>query len=274
MIRVGSNGRVRRTMCTSTRAPPLLVEASPPPWAFCNQIPSYPVCDRSSSAPRWHRPRRAPSETRHARRPSSSNTPPTRTPRASTATPSRGSCAWWRRRWARRLSWSHGCSSPEGREDATLARSHILSILAVEPFATGTCRYLQQSFLPKRRALTSGAGHHCLQAAPSRSAVGVGTLRPRPPASLCVFGATRGTRVFGAHTYWPERPSDTCWRLFVCLLPLLCTQVDPMEPPKHKHKKVPRAPADDPVPVLHSPPRKVGNPWCLLRVFFLVAGLD
>lgn len=30
-----------------------------------------------------------------------------------------------------------------------------------------------------------------------------------------------------------------------------------MEPPKHKHKKVPRAPADDPVPVLHSPPRKV-----------------
>ena len=34
-------------------------------------------------------------------------------------------------------------------------------------------------------------------------------------------------------------------------------KVDPMEPPKHKHKKVPRAPADDPVPVLHSPPRKV-----------------
>lgn len=30
-----------------------------------------------------------------------------------------------------------------------------------------------------------------------------------------------------------------------------------MEPPKHKHKKVPRAPADDPVPILHSPPRKV-----------------
>ncbi|CAM9245147.1 unnamed protein product, partial [Choristocarpus tenellus] len=38
---------------------------------------------------------------------------------------------------------------------------------------------------------------------------------------------------------------------------LVAAQVDPMEPPKHKHKKVPRAPADDPVPVLHSPPRKV-----------------
>ena len=34
-------------------------------------------------------------------------------------------------------------------------------------------------------------------------------------------------------------------------------QVDPMEPPKHKHKKVPRGPPSPPVPVLHSPPRKL-----------------
>lgn len=34
-------------------------------------------------------------------------------------------------------------------------------------------------------------------------------------------------------------------------------QVDPMEPPKFKHKKTPRGPPDDPVPVLHSPPRKL-----------------
>ncbi|KAK3815007.1 MAG: SKIP/SNW domain-containing protein [Benniella sp.] len=33
--------------------------------------------------------------------------------------------------------------------------------------------------------------------------------------------------------------------------------VDPMEPPKHQHKKVPRAPGSPPPPVLHSPPRKV-----------------
>lgn len=46
-----------------------------------------------------------------------------------------------------------------------------------------------------------------------------------------------------------------CFVLFLFLS--LSSQVDPMEPPKHKHKKVPRAPADDPVPVLHSPPRKV-----------------
>ncbi|KAJ8604161.1 hypothetical protein CTAYLR_008586 [Chrysophaeum taylorii] len=34
-------------------------------------------------------------------------------------------------------------------------------------------------------------------------------------------------------------------------------QVDPMEPPKHKHSKIPRGPPSPPVPVLHSPPRKV-----------------
>ena len=34
-------------------------------------------------------------------------------------------------------------------------------------------------------------------------------------------------------------------------------QVDPMEPPKHKHTKVPRGPPSPPVPVLHSPPRKI-----------------
>ncbi len=34
-------------------------------------------------------------------------------------------------------------------------------------------------------------------------------------------------------------------------------QVDPMEPPKHKQTKVPRGPPSPPVPVLHSPPRKL-----------------
>lgn len=34
-------------------------------------------------------------------------------------------------------------------------------------------------------------------------------------------------------------------------------QVDPMEPPKHKHVKVPRGPGSPPVPILHSPPKKL-----------------
>ena len=35
------------------------------------------------------------------------------------------------------------------------------------------------------------------------------------------------------------------------------TQSDPLEPPKFRHKKVPRGPGSPPVPVLHSPPRNV-----------------
>ena len=38
---------------------------------------------------------------------------------------------------------------------------------------------------------------------------------------------------------------------------LVEAQVDPMEPPKFKHKRVPRGPPSPPVPVMHSPPRKV-----------------
>lgn len=34
-------------------------------------------------------------------------------------------------------------------------------------------------------------------------------------------------------------------------------QQDPMEPPKFKHKKIPRGPPSPPPPVMHSPPRKV-----------------
>ena len=36
-------------------------------------------------------------------------------------------------------------------------------------------------------------------------------------------------------------------------------QIDPMQPPKHQHRKAPRGPADDPVPVLHAPPEKLSK---------------
>eukprot|EP01104_Vermistella_antarctica_P021349 TRINITY_DN959_c0_g1_i1.p1 TRINITY_DN959_c0_g1~~TRINITY_DN959_c0_g1_i1.p1 ORF type:complete len:691 (-),score=232.56 TRINITY_DN959_c0_g1_i1:58-2130(-) len=41
------------------------------------------------------------------------------------------------------------------------------------------------------------------------------------------------------------------------IIRLVEAPVDPLEPPKFKHKKAPAAPGDDPVPVMHSPPRKV-----------------
>ena len=41
------------------------------------------------------------------------------------------------------------------------------------------------------------------------------------------------------------------------VIQMVPAQVDPMMPPKHKHEKAPRGPAEDPVPVLHAPPRKL-----------------
>ncbi|GMH94496.1 hypothetical protein TrST_g10950 [Triparma strigata] len=41
------------------------------------------------------------------------------------------------------------------------------------------------------------------------------------------------------------------------VIKVISAQVDPMEPPKHKHRKVPGGPAEDPVPILHSPPKKL-----------------
>ncbi|EPY51312.1 splicing factor Prp45 [Schizosaccharomyces cryophilus OY26] len=41
------------------------------------------------------------------------------------------------------------------------------------------------------------------------------------------------------------------------IIKLVTEEQDPMEPPKFRHKKVPRGPPSPPVPVLQSPPRKV-----------------
>eukprot|EP00934_Nitzschia_sp_Nitz4_P005521 Nitzschia sp. Nitz4//scaffold66_size103028//61909//63591//NITZ4_004502-RA/size103028-processed-gene-0.10-mRNA-1//1//CDS//3329556362//5511//frame0 len=41
------------------------------------------------------------------------------------------------------------------------------------------------------------------------------------------------------------------------VIQMVPAQVDPMMPPKHKHVKAPRGPAEDPVPVLHAPPPKL-----------------
>ncbi|KAL7576275.1 hypothetical protein ACA910_018100 [Epithemia clementina (nom. ined.)] len=41
------------------------------------------------------------------------------------------------------------------------------------------------------------------------------------------------------------------------VIQMVPAQIDPMMPPKHKHIKAPRGPAEDPVPVLHAPPTKL-----------------
>lgn len=41
------------------------------------------------------------------------------------------------------------------------------------------------------------------------------------------------------------------------VIQMVPAQIDPMAPPKHEHKKAPRGPAEDPVPVLHAPPARL-----------------
>lgn len=43
------------------------------------------------------------------------------------------------------------------------------------------------------------------------------------------------------------------------VIQMVPAQLDPMQPPKHQHRKAPRGPADDPVPVLHAPPEKLSK---------------
>jgi SNW domain-containing protein 1 len=51
--------------------------------------------------------------------------------------------------------------------------------------------------------------------------------------------------------YTPMNPSAS-----TRIIRIAEVQVDPLEPPKFKHKKVPLPPSSPPAPVLHSPPRK------------------
>mmetsp|Transcript_7551 Transcript_7551/g.10734 ORF Transcript_7551/g.10734 Transcript_7551/m.10734 type:complete len:602 (+) Transcript_7551:63-1868(+) len=43
------------------------------------------------------------------------------------------------------------------------------------------------------------------------------------------------------------------------VIQMVPAQIDPMMPPKHKHVKAPRGPAEDPVPVLHAPNTKLSK---------------
>ncbi|KAF9112569.1 mRNA splicing protein [Mortierella sp. AM989] len=57
--------------------------------------------------------------------------------------------------------------------------------------------------------------------------------------------------------YTPANQNATAEGVNQRVIRMVEMPIDPMEPPKHKHKKVPRGPPSPPPPVLHSPPRKV-----------------
>lgn len=57
--------------------------------------------------------------------------------------------------------------------------------------------------------------------------------------------------------YTPANQMGDTRRMNDRIMKIVERQQDPMEPPKFKHKKIPRGPPSPPPPVMHSPPRKL-----------------
>lgn len=70
-----------------------------------------------------------------------------------------------------------------------------------------------------------------------------------------VAAAKRGDATYVSYTPDNQMGNNTGGR--TRLIKIVEKQLDPMEPPKHKHKKIPRGPPSPPPPVMHSPPRKL-----------------
>lgn len=70
-----------------------------------------------------------------------------------------------------------------------------------------------------------------------------------------VIGNTRNNPTYVRYT--PANQMGDTLRKNDRILKIVERQQDPMEPPKFKHKKIPRGPPSPPPPVMHSPPRKL-----------------
>lgn len=70
-----------------------------------------------------------------------------------------------------------------------------------------------------------------------------------------VKGAARSDPTYVRYT--PANQMGNVARKNDRIMKIVERQQDPMEPPKFKHKKIPRGPPSPPPPVMHSPPRKL-----------------
>ena len=80
-----------------------------------------------------------------------------------------------------------------------------------------------------------------------------GTLASQKPKN--VKGTTRPEPTFVRYT--PSNQMGDKNQKQDRIMKIVQRQQDPMEPPKHKIKKIPRGPPSPPPPVMHSPPRKL-----------------
>jgi SNW domain-containing protein 1 len=102
---------------------------------------------------------------------------------------------------------------------------------------------------------------------PSEEEVAASTERTKNALAVLVSGAVAaqkpknvnvGTRKDPTYVrYTPANQMGDTTRKNDRIMKIVERQQDPMEPPKFKHKKIPRGPPSPPPPVMHSPPRKL-----------------
>ncbi|KAK0727332.1 putative puff-specific nuclear protein Bx42 [Lasiosphaeria miniovina] len=80
-----------------------------------------------------------------------------------------------------------------------------------------------------------------------------GAVAAQKPKTLNVGGRREPTFV----RYTPSAQMGDNTKKQDRIMKIIERQKDPMEPPKFKHKKIPRGPPTPPPPVMHSPPRKL-----------------
>jgi SNW domain-containing protein 1 len=87
------------------------------------------------------------------------------------------------------------------------------------------------------------------------------TALDKPSGSAMIHAATSQSleqkTQFIHYTPRPDAPGYNAAAAPQRIIQMVPAQIDPMMPPKHKHLKAPRGPAEDPVPVLHEPPPKL-----------------
>lgn len=102
---------------------------------------------------------------------------------------------------------------------------------------------------------------------PSEEEVAAATERTKTALATLVLGAVAAQKpknVKGTSRsdptyvrYTPANQMGDATRKNDRIMKIVERQQDPMEPPKFKHKKIPRGPPSPPPPVMHSPPRKL-----------------
>ena len=102
---------------------------------------------------------------------------------------------------------------------------------------------------------------------PSEEEVAAATERTKSALATLVSGAVAAQKpknVKGTSRsdptyvrYTPANQMGDATRKNDRIMKIVERQQDPMEPPKFKHKKIPRGPPSPPPPVMHSPPRKL-----------------